>query len=76
TCCGPCASENHESAAIDPGSLSSESLPSSPKHFVQVDVKRDRTHEQLSAIWAKTTAVARNDQNEWRKDACGAWIGW
>lgn len=34
------------------------------------------THEQLSAIWAKATAVAGNDENKWRKDACGAWIGW
>jgi len=34
------------------------------------------THEDLSAIWAKASPISGNDPNEWRKDACGAWIGW
>ncbi|WP_298189077.1 HNH endonuclease signature motif containing protein [Metallibacterium sp.] len=34
------------------------------------------TNEQLAAIWAKANPVPNNDPNAWRKDACGAWIGW
>ena len=34
------------------------------------------THEQKSAAWFKANAVEGNDGNKWRKDACGAWIGW
>jgi len=51
--CGPCASENHESAAIDPGSLSSESLPSSPQQSVQGDVKHDRSRARVRCTAAK-----------------------
>jgi hypothetical protein len=34
------------------------------------------SHEQKSAAWNKAKTVAGNDPNKWRKDACGAWIGW
>lgn len=34
------------------------------------------THEQKSAAWNKATVVGKNDPNVWRKDECGAWIGW
>ncbi len=34
------------------------------------------THEQKSAVWSKGRVVAGNDPNVWRKDTCGAWIGW
>ncbi len=48
---GPCTLENHESAAIDSDSLSSESLPSSHKPFVHVDVKRDILMEIATSGW-------------------------
>lgn len=34
------------------------------------------THEEKSAVWFKAQAVEGQDGNAWRKDACGAWIGW
>lgn len=33
-------------------------------------------HETKSQIWHKATEVRSYDPNRWRKDACGAWIGW
>lgn len=34
------------------------------------------SHEQKSAAWNKADTTISNDENEWRKDACGAWIHW
>lgn len=28
------------------------------------------------AVWNKGCIVLGYDQNKWRKDVCGAWIGW
>src|ERR1019366_8165851 len=53
-CCGPRASENHESAAIYSGSLSSESLPFMPKHFVRLDMKRDNLAYQITSFRSGT----------------------
>ena len=33
------------------------------------------TDEIISAVWKKATVVANNDPAVWRKDQCGAWIG-
>ncbi len=34
------------------------------------------TDEQQAAIWAKASPVPNYDPDAWRKDACGAWMGW
>lgn len=30
----------------------------------------------IKQVWEKATAVPGYSPNEWRKDQCGAWIGW
>ena len=32
--------------------------------------------ETKLAVWEKATIVAKQDPSKWRKDQCGAWIGW
>lgn len=32
--------------------------------------------EIINAVWQKGAIVAGNDSNRWRKDICGAWIGY
>ena len=32
--------------------------------------------ETKLAVWNKAQIVANNDPAVWRKDQCGAWIGW
>ena len=34
------------------------------------------SEETKLAVWKKATIVAGNDSSRWRKDQCGAWIGW
>ena len=34
------------------------------------------TEEEKRKVWAKGTPCPPNDPDEWRKDQCGAWIGW
>jgi hypothetical protein len=34
------------------------------------------SHEEKSRVWFKGRQVEGNDGTEWRKDACGAWMGW
>lgn len=34
------------------------------------------SNEELKRIWEKADIVPNNDPNQWRKDQCGAWIGW
>jgi hypothetical protein len=38
-------------------------------------VKESWTPDQIQAVWNKGTRVQNQDANEWRKDACEAWIG-
>jgi hypothetical protein len=33
-------------------------------------------HEIVVAVWRKGYPVIGIDPNVWRKDQCGAWIGW
>jgi 5-methylcytosine-specific restriction endonuclease McrA len=30
----------------------------------------------INNVWAKGTIVVKDSANEWRKDQCGAWIGY
>lgn len=32
--------------------------------------------ETKLAVWKKATIVPGQDSSKWRKDQCGAWIGW
>lgn len=32
--------------------------------------------ETIKEVWRKATIVSGNNPDEWRKDQCGAWIGW
>lgn len=34
------------------------------------------TDAMVRAVWRKGKAVAGNDPDKWRLDACGAWMGW
>lgn len=34
------------------------------------------TEEVVKKVWQKGIFDSNNDANEWRKDICGAWIGW
>jgi hypothetical protein len=34
------------------------------------------SHEEKSRVWWKANAVLGADGKKWRKDVCGAWIGW
>lgn len=34
------------------------------------------TDSELQKIWEKATIVSGYDPRKWRKDACGAWIGY
>lgn len=34
------------------------------------------THEEKSEVWFKSQQIEGADGNVWRKDICGAWIGW
>lgn len=34
------------------------------------------SNELVKQVWEKGTAAGNNDAAEWRKDKCGAWIGW
>ena len=33
------------------------------------------TDDLIREVWGKGSVVLGNDQNLWRKDQCGAWIG-
>lgn len=32
--------------------------------------------EIIRKVWGKGKVISGNDPGEWRKDECGAWIGW
>ena len=34
------------------------------------------SEETKLAVWKKAQTVSGNDPSVWRKDQCGAWIGW
>lgn len=34
------------------------------------------SEETKLAVWKKAQVVSNNDPAVWRKDQCGAWIGW
>lgn len=34
------------------------------------------SNEELRKIWEKANAVSGQNSDIWRKDQCGAWIGW
>jgi len=36
----------------------------------------DFSEETKLAVWKKAQTVVNNDPAVWRKDQCGAWIGW
>ncbi len=35
----------------------------------------DFTNEEINNVWEKGSIVSDNNPDEWRKDQCGAWIG-
>jgi hypothetical protein len=36
---------------------------------------REFTSDEVQSVWDKGNVVSGQNQVEWRKDACGAWIG-
>jgi len=34
------------------------------------------SEDTIKKVWDKAKTVPGNDTNVWRKDQCGAWIGW
>ena len=57
TCCGPCAPKTDQSAATNRGRVSRESLPSQPKYFVQLNLKRDTTLVHCAAVETACAAI-------------------